>query len=278
MPNVIHCPNCTKKLAVPESAAGKNARCPHCQQVFAIPAIAAAVPPPLPEANVAITAEPPPPPLPRRKPEPIPDDDEEPEEGRRPRRPPARRDEAMVQFKVTVKTDPDKKFKGFFDAKVTDEGLELRQGKKHDLLVPVGTVAEYEGKNPFMVEIDGREVTFVLAKLGSYQYRLTRDLVAYLNGDKKRLNPKRYKLEWFLIVPAALPFGIPIITLGGGLWFGIAFGVAGGCLGIAQQDKWSVGTRLLAMLALTFVAYAAVIALIIIIALNQPALPARRFP
>src|SRR5947209_19957352 len=152
MPNVLNCPHCGKKLAVPDNAAGKQVRCPSCRQVFAFPSIQAAapapVPPPLPPPQ-AVTADPPAPPRRRREPEPA--DDEE-YEDERPRRRRAPRDVIPLKFKLAVKSDPDRQLKGVFDATLTDEGIELKQGKKHDFLVPTGSRAAYEGKNLLALE------------------------------------------------------------------------------------------------------------------------------
>jgi hypothetical protein len=272
MPQVMNCPHCTKKLGVPDNAAGKQVRCPSCQQVFTVPsfqsaapppaAVPAPIPPPLPVPKESVTAEPPAPAKPRRSPEP-PDDDDYEEE--RPRRRPAPRDAAPMKFKLTVKADPDRKLKGVFEATLNDEGLKVKQGKKHNYLVPIGSRAIYDGKNIIVLEIDEREVEFKVMQFGAYQHRLARDVVAYLKGKKERLNPKRYKLEWYLLAPAVLPFGIPILTLGGALPCAIGFGTAGGCVVIAQQDKWPVPLRLGLILGLTVVAYIVTFLLVFLI-------------
>jgi hypothetical protein len=156
-----------------------------------------------------------------------------------------------------------------FDAELTDEGVKLRQGKKHNFVVPIGSRAVYDGKNLIALEIDEREVEFTVMMFGSYQHRLAKDVVAYVKGKKERLDPKRYKLEWYLLVPAVLPFGIPIITLGGALPMAIGFGVGAGCVVIAQQDKWPVPARLAAILGLTVLAYVVTIVLVYLILQGQ---------
>lgn len=55
---VIACPECAKKLNVPETAAGKRVRCPGCQAVFSVPTEDTATPPtPLPGARTASAAQ-----------------------------------------------------------------------------------------------------------------------------------------------------------------------------------------------------------------------------
>ncbi len=272
MPQVMNCPHCSKKVGVPDHAAGKNVRCPGCQQIFTVPAIAVAAPapkpPPLPPVpQEAITSEPPAP-AKRRAPEPAEEEDYEEEEDR-PRRRPGARPRGPMKFKLAVKADPDRKLKGIFDAELTDEGIRVWQGKKRNFVVPVGARAVYDGKNLVALEIDDREVQFNVVLFGSYQHRLAKDVVAYLKGKRERLHPQHYKLEWYLLVPAVLPFGIPIITLGGALPCAIGFGVGAGCLIIAQQDRWPVPARLAAILGLTVVAYAVTLVLVFLVLQTQ---------
>ena len=68
----ISCPNCRKKMKVPDTAAGKKIRCKECEHVFAVPAPARATPakpkpkpakaaPPPPDAPIQFLDEPAPP-------------------------------------------------------------------------------------------------------------------------------------------------------------------------------------------------------------------------
>jgi hypothetical protein len=94
-------------------------------------------------------------------------------------------------------------------------------------------------------------------KLGAYQNRLARDVAAFL--DKRRLDPRSYGMEWYLYVPAALPIGIPILTMGGALPGAAGFGLAAACYAIAQQERWPVGLRIAAELGLAGLVYALLI-------------------
>jgi hypothetical protein len=207
-------------------------------------------------------AEPPAPAIPRRAREPDNDFDFEDE---RPRRRPGKRPAAPLKFKLTVKADPERQLKRAFDAELTDEGLKLKQGKKHNILVPIGSRAIYDGKNVIVLEIDGREVEFTVMLFGSYQHRLAKDVVAYLKGKKERLDPQKYKLEWYLFAPALLPLGILIFAQLGAIPWGTAFGGVGGCVAIAQQDKWPVPARLAAMFGVSVIAYFVFFALMLAI-------------
>lgn len=71
----VACPNCEKRLRVPDSAAGKKIRCKHCQHVFAIPAAAAK--PVAPKVVAPKPKDEPPPPEPVKTPY-ADDDDEDP--------------------------------------------------------------------------------------------------------------------------------------------------------------------------------------------------------
>jgi hypothetical protein len=252
----VWCDRCNRKLRVQREALGKQVHCPVCSAVFVaqdVPVVepVAPTPPSRPSA---------PPPLPRPvpapplllpatgpsgvRPAPVPVS---------PVGPPA--DFPPVEFNVSVKSDPQKVLKGVFNATVTAEGLRLRQGRQHNLLLPVGTPAQYLESTHFLLEIEGREVSLTVAKLWSYQARIARDVVAFLRGRKRVLHRADYKLEWYLFLPALLPLGIPILTQGGAVWGGLGAGLAGACLGIAQIDKLPKGARLAIALGIGVAGY-----------------------
>ncbi len=85
MPEVISCPDCERKLRVPDTMLGKKVKCPGCQTIFvANPAEEEEEPtPPRKSATRSSAVEP----TPRRKaPAPPPDDDEDEDEDERPSR------------------------------------------------------------------------------------------------------------------------------------------------------------------------------------------------
>jgi glucose/arabinose dehydrogenase len=167
-----------------------------------------------------------------------------------------------LTFRATVKDDPDRELKGVFQAKVTDEGLELTQGRKHDILVPVGSRAKYLGGVTFRVEIDGRGVTFRVNQFGTYQNLIARDVAAFLRDEKGPLDPRKYRLEWYLLLPALLPAGIPIITLGGALWVMAAVVLVGLCVGVVQMRRWPAVLRVLTCVGISLVSYAVLFTLL----------------
>ncbi len=268
----VWCTHCNVKLRVKEQLAGKSIRCPKCSGVFVAqdaplvepddsPAQHIQAPAPVPRpaaprpAPGAVSREPlpapkapPPLPVPGRPKRPRPADDEDEDEG-------LVADFPAVEFNAMVKKDPEKAIKGVFKAKVTAEGLRLGQGKKLNLVLPVGTPAQYLDGNKIALDIDGREVVFQIVKFGSYQARLARDLVAFLSGRRRVLYKASYGLEWYLFVPAVLPLGIPILTLGGMLPCAIGFGLGAGCLAIAQIESLPKGLRIALSILLGLVGY-----------------------
>jgi len=245
-------------LSLPPQSAGKKFRCPGCKSIFVAgdkgpnqgvqPAARAPLPNPppppspfenLPEEEGAIASTP----IPQRPPAPSPIEDEDTDVRLTNRRPSGA--SRPLRFGLRVKADPDKLLRGAFAAEATPEGCRLRQGKKHEFLLPPGTFAEYHNGTRIAVEIDGRVVEFQVVKLGSYQKRLARDVVAFLGGQRPALRAKDYSLEWYLLVPVLLPLAIPILTLGGALPAVIGIGAAAIGYGIAQVEDWPVAVRAL---------------------------------
>jgi hypothetical protein len=160
-----------------------------------------------------------------------------------------------VQFKAVVRNDPDKALKGIFQCRLTSTGLSLRQGKKEELAVSIGTAAQHNGNNRFTVPIKGRAVEFAVAGWAVYRERLARDLCDLLAGERSPLSANNYRIPAFLFVPAVLPLGIPVLTMGGALWAALGCGLAGGCLAIVRREQWPTGLRLILSLLLAFAGY-----------------------
>ncbi|MBW3540529.1 MAG: hypothetical protein KY476_09670, partial [Planctomycetes bacterium] len=141
-----------------------------------------------------------------------------------------------MQFSVGVKSNPPEFARGTFQCRVGDEGLELNRRKKTLFVLPVGSPAEYLGSNKLRVECEGNELTLTVTKFGSYQNALAADLASYLRGEAAAPHAADYRLPWYCYVLSALPLGIPIITVGGAIPGAVGFGLAAGCMAIAQQD------------------------------------------
>jgi phage FluMu protein Com len=286
---LIRCEQCGRQLRVPDTAAGKKVKCPLCGTIIAAPSTPAvpaatavesstppparATPPPLPPMAPAV-AQPavaqaiqPQAPAPRvLAPTMVAPIDEDMEEVR----PIRRRSFPPLKTPVVIEKDPDKVFKGQMQAELSAEGLSLRQGKKHDLLLPVGTPARYVGKNKLAVTIDDREVTVIIANPRTYQNRLAQDIVAFLKGDKTYLRAKDYVIPLGLYALTVLPLTVLIFTfiwrapwaegswrLWGTIWGGVGGALMGACVAVLQQQRWPTALRVGGCLGLTALGYIA---------------------
>jgi WD40 repeat protein len=168
-----------------------------------------------------------------------------------------------VRFKVRVLKDARRKLKGQCSAEWAPDGLHLQQGQKADVLVPVGSQAGYLKGSSLYVRLDERRIEMAVAGLMIYQQRLARDVAAYLNGERQQPDPKGYSIPWYLFLPAFLPLGIPIITLGGAIWGALGAGLFAACLALARVEKLPAIVRVLLALLLSGIGYAIVIAVVV---------------
>ena len=251
----VRCDQCNKTLSIPDGAAGKKVRCPACTHIF----VASAA-----ESNVPILVEPLPLPAPPpAAPEfgiapgvpPRVDERVSPGEANEPPRRRRRREPAdVLSFQVTV-VDPDKEIKGSYKGTLTEDGLTLKKGKEPEIFFPVETDAKYEGGNTLAVQWDGRALKLKVAQFGWYVQRLAKDVAGFLKGERGPLRAE-YGVPWYLLVLAMLPVGVPIITVGGFIWGGLAGGLIGANLTVAQVDKLPQIARIFIILALSMVGYA----------------------
>jgi hypothetical protein len=293
MPLLVHCEQCHRQLRVPDGAVGQTVRCPARRAAFAVrpeaapPALVAPVdeppaaqpapagPPPLPEAVRAARPGPPPlppdaiqgPPVPRPVPPPLPAS--EPAQVR-PARPARRHSFVPLRFPVLVQADPDRVLKGRLDAEVSADGLSLRQGKKLDVELPVGTRARYLGKNQFAVSVDDRDVTLAAVPPRQYQHRLARDVVDFLRGERASLRAQDYRLPVGLYVATLVPVSVVFLAIvwrapwaegrwgvWGGIWGAVGGALSGAAFALAQRERLATGLRVAAALGLGVVAYTA---------------------
>jgi LSD1 subclass zinc finger protein len=254
MRSIIHCPGCRKPLTLPESASSKQVRCPACQTIF--PAAGAT-----PQTAVTKVAAPPAPPVDDRVSQqprvlfPVDSSEEEVPWAESANQSSASWRGDPLEFKAVVRNDPDKDLKGIFQCLLSADGLRLRQGQKQDIHIAVGVKARYLGGDRFAVPIEGRTVEWSVAGWTIYTQRLARDLCRFLAGERRPLAAGEYSIPLYLFVPAVLPLGIPLLTLGGALWGALGCGLAGACLGIARREQWPPAVRLTLSLLLTFAGY-----------------------
>jgi hypothetical protein len=102
-------------------------------------------------------------------------------------------------------------------------------------------------------------VTLAVTQFNAYQNRLAEAVVSYLNRGVLVRDPRDYFIPWYMVVPAALALGIPILTLGGAIWGALGLGLAGASLAVVRIEKWPSAARLLASTALTGTGYLAVL-------------------
>jgi hypothetical protein len=136
-----------------------------------------------------------------------------------------------LAFRVRILRDPQRVLYGSFQARLTDRGLTLSKAGDDDLLLPLGTPARYMGGNCMAVRHDGRNVVLAVTKFGAWRAGLARDLAGFLNGDRGALAARKYRLPWYVFLPALLPLGIPLLARGTWVWAGLAVAVvlAAGC-------------------------------------------------
>lgn len=169
-----------------------------------------------------------------------------------------------------MKTVPPGTLKGAFQVTVTPEGLHFKQGRKLEFLVPAGTPAEYLKANRFRIHLPDYQIELTVTLFGSYTYRLTRDLVAFMNRQMWAPEAGAHRMPWPLWILALLPVGIPLATMGGAIP-----GAIGGALvmvnySLLQNEDWAPAVRIGAALAVSAVAYAAFIGLLVSAGTGRP--------
>lgn len=162
-------------------------------------------------------------------------------------------------MKVVVKGRPKSLASGRWECTLSSEGMTLTR-KGRVISLPVGSQAVYFGGNRFSVPCAEGHLDMQIVKFACYQHRMARDLVDWLCGKREMPAESSYALESSLSVLCALPFGIPVITLGGGLPALLAFGLAALNFQIAQRGDWSKAGRFAGCLSVVVLGYAMVVA------------------
>jgi WD40 repeat protein len=260
---IMNCPECGRPLSVPERAQGKQARCPRCPAVFQI----SAAPAPSPPTTSAITQAPAAgsptlAPLSGNASRPTSHREDAAEEEQVPW---AEGVEAEPWvFPLIVRHDPAGKVKGVWHGCVTGEGLRLSRKNRPDILIRVGAAARYLEGNRLKVCWGDRDVELAVTGFAFYQQTLARDLCQFLNGERTPLDKRKYAIPPTLYLPALLPLGIPILTLGGAVWAGLAGGLSAACLALVRKEQWSPTARVLLSLLLSIAGYAVVGCLLLV--------------
>jgi WD40 repeat protein len=164
-------------------------------------------------------------------------------------------EEQPFVVKLAVRRDPAGKVKGLWRGRVTGEGLLLRQKGSPDGQVRVGDPARYVGGNRLEVRWEGRDVELTVAEFVLYQHSLARDLCRFLHGEIPPPQKRNYAIPAALYVPALLPLGIPILSLGGALWAGLGGALCAACFAILRKEEWSAAVRVVLSLLFSVVGY-----------------------
>jgi hypothetical protein len=163
-------------------------------------------------------------------------------------------------MKVIVKGQPKSPADGRWNGAVSPEGLTLTR-KGRVISIPLGSQAVYSAGNRFAVPFENGFLYLQIARFGYYQDLLAHDLAEWLAGKGEMPNEKDYALDRSLFVLCALPFGIPVLTLGGGLSALLGFGLAVLNFNIAQKESWRKGERILLCFLVALAGYGMVLAL-----------------
>jgi phage FluMu protein Com len=259
---LIRCEQCEKKLSIPEAGLGKKIRCPACQTVFVATAESAITSAPTaapasPTSTVKKAGGPPPMPTRRRDDDDVDERDEVDERPKRRRRREESEPFRPINFRLIVKTKTEALKKGNYAAVLDEEGILVKRSKKlGDFDIPIGTRADYDGKNNMTVDIDGEPVKMQVARFRTYPHRFTEAIVDYLNRDLRAVHIDDYEIPWYMFILVILPLISPLtVCIFGAIPFGIAGGMAGANFAVINQESWSPTTRIVVAAILTGLTY-----------------------
>ena len=165
-------------------------------------------------------------------------------------------------IKVIVKGHPKASANGRWIGTLSPQGLTLTR-KSQVISVPVGSQSVYSGDNRLSVPHADGHLYLQIASFGCYQNRLACDLAEWLSGKREMPLESNYSLERSLFALCVLPFGIPVLTLGGALPALVAFGLAALNLKIAQRGEWPKSGRIAGCLSLALIGYGMAVSLIL---------------
>ena len=164
-----------------------------------------------------------------------------------------------MEFTAQVRADSQGELAGLYQAEVDEQGLRLRRGAGRVLFVPRGGArARAEGAELTLV-IEARELRMTVDRLACYPGRVAAGAAAILRGDGAAPTEAACRIEPVLLALAALPLGIPLISLGGALPGGLGAGLAMLNLRLAQREARPLRPRLAWMSGVAALGYAVLI-------------------
>jgi hypothetical protein len=90
-----------------------------------------------------------------------------------------------------------------------------------------------------------------------------RELMRDARADERHRRAD-YGMPWYLWVLAVLPWGIPVLTLGGCLWVAIGGGISAGCFAIARATRIPIVYRTTFLIVINGIAYTVVVMILIL--------------
>jgi WD40 repeat protein len=239
----VTCPKCSCRLRLNRDCLSGIARCPRCMTDFTLRATSDG-------GAVSLALVPPPTPL---KPPPVFDaspadtklgDASAP--GEEFNRVPT------AAFVVVVRSDPDGRLEGRFEAEVCREGLRVWRGRGHPLHIPRRSKARYLGGTGLLVEIEGRKVELNVVRGDGNPENIARAVVNFLTGATREFQLPRSRampLLLFALIPLLMPvlafvFGDRIGGFTGGFVWGI-IGLALSAIAVffSLQLRWTWAAR-----------------------------------
>lgn len=258
----VRCPRCGASLRLPETSSGRKVKCPTCNYKWRnggkpiTPSTDAlrlpdedslATPPPdLPLDDLRNT--PPPPAAPAKK------DDTvtarpAPAWFAKPTGPEFEPIDCSVRSADTATGVEDR-----WDGLIYHEGLLLSRGDQRHL-IPVGTVADYDGDNALRVEWQGRAWNLKLYRPNTATNTLTFQLVKFLNRQVEALDLEDHLRPTLLYLLGLLPLGLVPLSGFSLLWSGLAVVLILACLGLARARSVPHLSRLIGVAGLAFIGY-----------------------
>jgi len=149
-----------------------------------------------------------------------------------------------MQIKVNADSNLAVGLNGIYRAEVVPEGISLVKGKKQVFVIDRSTPVELDGKEHIRFGLPGNDDLFIKIKsFGIFKKKLLMDIVRYFKGELPSIAFEDYRIPKLMIFVSLLPWGIPLLTLGGVLPAMIAAIFSGITLTIFAKEHLPIRTR-----------------------------------
>ena len=102
----------------------------------------------------------------------------------------------------------------------------------------------------------------------TYNNRLMQAMVDFMNRDLSAVHVQDYEIPWSMFILVVLPWGAPIITLGGIPPILLGAGISGANFAIISKEEWTPGLRVTLASILTGIAYVALVIYLVVVAIT----------